>query len=83
MYKAYHPTYLVQQLIFFSLLELIQVGYDPTVYTTSESEGIVELNIFVFSHPADGTPRPFNLSVNTLDGSAGVLSIHTKLSHHQ
>ena len=49
------------------------------MYTTSESEGIVELNIFVFSHPVDGTPRPFNLSVNTLDGSAGVLSIHTKI----
>ena len=49
------------------------------MYTTTESEGMVELNIFVFSHPVDGTPRPFNLSVNTLDGSAGVLSIHTKI----
>ena len=52
--------------------ELIQVGYNPTVYTTSESEGMVELNIFVFSHPVDGTPRPFTLSVNTLDGTAGM-----------
>ena len=52
--------------------ELIQVGYDPIVYTTSESEGIVELNIFVLSHPVDGTPRPFVLSVNTSDGTAGM-----------
>ena len=45
----------------------IEVGYDPTVYTTSEGEGMVELNIFVFSHPVTGAPRPFNLSVNTID----------------
>ena len=42
------------------------------MYTTSESEGIVELNVFVFSHPFDGTPRPFTLSVDTLDGIAGI-----------
>ena len=50
--------------------ELIQVGYVPTVYTTSKSEGMVELNVFVFSHPVDGTPRPFALSVGTSDGTA-------------
>ena len=42
------------------------------MYTTSESEGMVELNIFVFSHPVDGTPRPFTLSVITSDGTAGM-----------
>ena len=51
---------------------MIQVGYDPTVYITSESEGIVELNIFVFNHPVDGTPRPFTLSVSTRNGAAGM-----------
>ena len=50
----------------------IEVGYDPTVYTTSEGEGMVELNIFVFSHPVTGTPRPFTLSVTTQDGTAGI-----------
>ena len=48
----------------------IQVGYDPTVYITSESMGFVVLNISVFSHPVTGTPRPFNLSVTTQDGTA-------------
>ena len=32
----------------------------------------MELNVFVFSHPVDGTPRPFTLSVDTLDGIAGI-----------
>ena len=47
------------------------------MYTTSESEGMVELNIFVFSHPVDGAPRPFTISVDTSDGSAGMFSIQT------
>ena len=50
----------------------IGVGYHPTVYTTSEGEGMVELNIFVFIHPVAGAPRPFSLSVTTQDGTAGV-----------
>ena len=54
-------------------LELIQVGYDPTVYVTSEGQGYVDLNIVVFSHPVDGAPRPFYLSVTTSDGTAGML----------
>ena len=41
------------------------------MYTTSESEGILELTVFVFSHPVDGTPRPFNLFVSTSVGTAG------------
>ena len=53
----------------------IQVGYDPTVYTTSESMGFVVLNISVFSHPITGTPRPFTLSVTTQDGTAGMLKM--------
>ena len=45
------------------------------MYTTSESVGMVEFNIFVFSHPVDGTPRPF--TIDTSDGSAGMFSIQT------
>ena len=51
---------------------LIQVGYDPTAYTTIEGEGMVELSISVFSHPVTGAPRPFTLSVSTQDGTAGM-----------
>ena len=51
----------------------VRVDYDPTVYTTSEGEGMVELNIFVISHPVTGTPRPFTLSVSTQDCTAGML----------
>ena len=50
----------------------ILVGYDPTVYITSESIGFVELNISVFSHPVTGIPRPFTLSVTTQDGTASM-----------
>ena len=57
----------------FKHLGLIQVGYDPIVYVTSESQGYVDLNIFVFSHPVDGAPRPFTLSVTTSDGTARML----------
>ena len=57
----------------FKHLELIQVGYDPTVYFTSESQGYVDLNIVVFSHPVVGAPRPFTLYVTTSDGTAGML----------
>ena len=45
------------------------------MYETSESEGLVELNISVFSHPVTGAPRPFTLSVTTQDGTAGIISI--------
>ena len=57
----------------FKHLELIQVGYDPTVYVTSEGDMYVDLNIVVFSHPVVGTPRPFTLSATTSDGTAGML----------
>ena len=58
----------------------IQVGYDPTVYITSESIGFVVLNISVFSHPVTGTPRPFTLSVTTQDGTASMSENHIILS---
>ena len=43
------------------------------MYETSESQGYVDLNIFVFSHPVDGAPRPFTLSATTSDGTACML----------
>ena len=61
----------------------ITVGYEFTVYTTSEGEGMVELSVIIFD-PLSGGPlpggaiRPFTLSVNTEDGTAG---IHTNLSN--
>ena len=57
----------------FKHLELIRVGYDPTVYVTSEGQGYVDLNIVVFSHPVVGAPRPFTLYVTTSDGTARML----------
>ena len=38
---------------------------------------MVELNIFVFSHPVTGTPQPFILSVSTIDGAAGISINHS------
>ena len=46
---------------------MIEVGYDPQQYMTSEGDGNVILSIRVFSHPG-GAPRPFTLVVNTQDG---------------
>ena len=66
------------KLLYILFSVLVRVGYDPTVYTTSEGEGMVELNIFVFSHPVTGAPRPFTLSVNTQDGTAGMLINYRK-----
>ena len=40
-----------------------------TMFTTT----MVELDIFVFSHPVTGAPQPFTLSVSTQDGTAGLL----------
>ena len=51
---------------------VIAVGYELTTYTTSEGRGSLELSITVFNFPTDGAPQPFNLSVNTEDGSAGM-----------
>ena len=51
--------------------EMIEVGYDPQQYMTSEGDGNVILSIRVFSHPG-GAPRPFTLVVNTQDGTASM-----------
>ena len=51
---------------------LIEVGYEITTYTTTESVGVVDLSIIIFNPPTYGAPRPFTLSVNTEDGSASI-----------
>ena len=47
------------------------MGYEFSVYTTSESRGFVELCAVVSSHP-NGTPRAFVISATTADGSASI-----------
>ena len=41
------------------------------MYETSESEGMVVLNIRIFEPTSGGAPRPFTLSVSTQEGTAG------------
>ena len=57
----------------------ITVGYNPVFYTTTEGQGSVVLNITIFDPPTGGTPRPFNLVVNTQDGTASMFNpVHIK-----
>ena len=60
----------------------IQVGYDLAMYRTSETEGLVTLNIHVFSHPTEGALRPFNLTVSTRDDTAGMYIIDYEWRNH-
>ena len=46
------------------------MGYEMEMYVFREDEGNVTLKIMVFSHPTSGAPRPFNLTINTEDGTA-------------
>ena len=48
----------------------IVVGYELTVYTTSEGEEEVELCAIVHDPPSGGAPRPFVISSTTRNGSA-------------
>ena len=54
--------------------ELIEVGYDPVSYVTTETAGFVDLTIRVFSHPGV-SPRPFSLAINTEDGTISMQPI--------
>ena len=58
----------------------ISVGYDPTMYVTTEGQGMVDLRIVIFDPPAGGTPRPFTLLVSTMDGTAGMCMAFIQLS---
>jgi len=48
----------------------ITVAYEQTVYTTTETQGTVELCAFVISH-SGGAPEAFNITATTRDGTAG------------
>ena len=50
------------------------IGYERTVYTTTESNGYVELCARVFS-PSGGTPRDIVISATTRDGTAGTILV--------
>ena len=52
----------------------IAVGYEFTVYTTTETQGSVVLCAIVFDPPF-GAPRPFNLTATTQDGTASMHGI--------
>ena len=49
----------------------ISFGFDATVYTTSEGQGMVEVRIVVQTPSTGGTPQPFSVSVSTTDDTAG------------
>ena len=55
----------------------IAVGFSATLYTTSEVQGNIGISIIISEPSSGGAPRPFSLSVNTQDNTAGlVLAFH-------
>ena len=46
------------------------VGYEVTTHTTTETDDYVELCAVIFAPLSRLAPRPFELTVNTGDGSA-------------
>ena len=48
----------------------ITVGYEFTVYSTSESAGVVEICAIIYEPPTGGALRDFVVSSTTRDGSA-------------
>ena len=61
------------------LLAVIAVGYNSTMYTTSESEGVVELTVAILYPPSGRAPRPFTVLTSTEDATAGMI-IHFRNS---
>ena len=49
----------------------ITVGYERTVYTTTEGDGSVTLCAIVTEPATGGAPRPFTIAATTSDGTAG------------
>ena len=49
----------------------IRVGYERSVYTTDEGQGVVELCAIIYDPPSGGAPRPFFIFASTMDGTAG------------
>ena len=56
------------------LSDEIEVGYEFSVYTTTEGTGVVTLCAVVMNPPG-GSPRPFTINATTEDGSAGTSQI--------
>ena len=53
------------------LTDPIRVGYERSVYTTDEGQGVVELCAIIYNPPSGGAPRPFFIFAITMDGTAG------------
>ena len=53
------------------------VGYELTVYNVTESDGRVQLCAVIFEPATGVSPRSFQLSVTTQDGSAGGVNCTT------
>ena len=49
----------------------IRVGYEETVYTTTEGQRQIQLCAVIYDPAAGGTPRPFFLFASTTDDTAG------------
>ena len=54
----------------------IEVGYEFSVYTTTEGTGVVTLCAVVMNFPG-GSPRPFTINAATEDGSGGMIHLCT------
>ena len=66
---------------FYIFKDPIQVGYEFSVYTTTEGIGVVTL-CAVTNFPG-GSPRPFTINATTEDGSAGMNNFqqHANIIH--
>ena len=53
-------------------MQEVTVGFETTVYTTSERQGLVEINIVVYSPLIGGTPSEFSLLVTVENSTAGM-----------
>ena len=58
------------------LIGPIRVGYERSVYTTDEGQGVVELCAIIYDPPSGGAPRPFFIFASTMDGTAGTCVGH-------
>ena len=50
----------------------IRVGYERTVYTTTEGQRFVTLCAIIYAPSSGVAPRPFTISYNTADDTAGI-----------
>ena len=52
-------------------MQEITVGFENTVYTVTERQGMVEISVVVTSPTSGGTPLDFSLSVMLQNSTAG------------